>query len=172
MTLVSKRIVFPVFVVVVLVLAAGWRTAAWNSRGEEEIVGTWQVTVQLTNCSGVNLGNPFPSLLTFENGGTFIEDTMNPGFAPGQRGPGHGIWDYQGHHSYSAKHVAFINFTTPPAPPASPGFNAGTQTITQTIDFDHGPDQWSASGAMVQFADTTGTVYRQACADATAARLE
>jgi hypothetical protein len=152
---------------VVLLLPASW-TVASPSHKAHEIVGTWTVTVQLNNCSGVTLGPPFQSLLTFNDDETMIEDTTNPSFAPGQRGTGHGIWDYQGDHKFAAKSVAFINFatTTPP-----PGFKAGTQTITQTIDFQNGRDQWTAD-AQVQFADSTGAAYRSACATATAERLE
>jgi hypothetical protein len=125
--------------------------------------------VQLNNCSGISIGASFPSLLTFAEGETMIEDTTNPSFAVGQRGTGHGFWEYQGHHSFTATRVAFINFTNTPPPP--PGFTAGTQTIKQTIDFNNGPEQWTAD-ARIAFADTHGTVYRRACATATAQRLE
>lgn len=152
-----------------LTLSAGWSAAA-PSQGEHEIAGTWVVTVQLNNCSGTPIGGKFQSLLTFNNGGTMIEDTMNPGFAPGQRGTGHGVWEYQGEHKFAVKSVAFINFTTTPPAPA-PGFKAGMQTITQTIVFPDGPDEWTAD-AQVQFADTTPAVYRNACATATAVRFE
>lgn len=157
-----------VAIAAVLMLSAGWSAAA-PSQGEHEIAGTWVVTVQLNNCSGTPIGGKFQSLLTFNNGGTMIEDTMNPGFATGQRGTGHGVWEYQGEHKFAVKSVAFINFTTTPPPP--PGFKAGTQTITQTIVFPDGPDEWTAD-AQVQFADTTPTVYRNACATATAVRFE
>jgi hypothetical protein len=54
----------------------------------------------------------------------------------------------------------------------SPGFAAGTQTITQQIEFaDDVVDQFT-SEATIQFADTAGTVYRSGCAAATAQRLE
>lgn len=152
----------------VLVLSAGWSAAA-PSQGEHAIVGTWVVTVQLNNCSGAAIGGPFQSLLTFNNGGTMIEDTMNPSFAVGQRGTGHGIWEYEGGHKFAVKSVAFINFTTLPPPP--PGFEMGTQTITQTIEFPNGPDQWTAD-AQVQFADAAGAVYRSGCATASAVRFE
>lgn len=153
----------------VLVLSAGWSAAA-PSQGELAIVGTWVVTVQLNDCSGMAKGGPFQSLLTFNNGGTMIEDTMNPLFAVGQRGTGHGVWEYEGEHKFSVKSVAFINFTTTPPLPA-PGFKAGTQTITQNIEFPNGPDLWTAD-AQVQFADTGSTVYRSACATASAIRFE
>jgi len=154
-----------------LVLSAGWGASA-SSHREHEIVGTWVVTVQLNNCSGTLVGKQFQSLLTFNPGETMIEDTTNPSFVPGQRGTGHGVWELAGWHKYAVKSVAFINSTTPPSvTPPSPGFNAGTQTITQTIEFNNGPDEWTAD-AQVQFADTTGSVYRSACATATAVRFE
>ena len=141
---------------------------------DNELVGTWKVTVQLNNCDGGLIGGPFSSLLTFAEGETMIEDTMNPGFAVGQRGTGHGSWQTQGWHKYSAKSIAFINFTTPPTTtPPSPGFKQGTQTITQAIEFTDGPDTWTTEGnAQVEFADNTGTGYRSACATATAQRFE
>ena len=145
----------------------GVASGSYDHRGE--IVGTWSVTVQLNNCSGAPLGPPFQSLLTFEEGRTMIEDTTNPSFAPGQRGTGHGVWRYEGHGTYSAKSVAFINYTTTPPPP--PGFTSGTQIILQTIDFNNDPDQWT-SDAQVEFADASGTVYRHACASASGQRLE
>jgi len=165
------KALFVIMTAATLVLSAGWGAAAsggWRDQ-RDELVGTWLVTVQLNNCSGTALGAPFPSLLTFGSRGTMIEDTMNASFAVGQRGTGHGVWDSAGWHKYSAKSVAFINFTTTPPPP--PGFTAGTQTITQTIEFNEGPDRWTAD-AQVQFADTTGAVYRSACATATAVRFE
>jgi hypothetical protein len=164
-----RKVIFSIIVAATLVLSIGWRAAAWNPHNEHEIVGTWLVTVQLNNCSGTTLGSPFASLLTFADGETMIEDTTNPSFAVGQRGTGHGIWELQGHHSYLAKSIAFINFTTTPPPP--PGFTAGTQTIMQTIEFNNGPDQWTAD-AQIAFADATGAIYRQACATATAKRFE
>lgn len=165
-----KKVILSIAVVLALVLSIGWRAAAWTPHNEHELIGTWLVTVQLNNCSGTTVGSSFASLLTFADGETMIEDTTNPSFAVGQRGTGHGIWEFQGHHSYLAKSIAFINFTTTPPPP--PGFMAGTQTITQTIEFNNGPDEWTTADAQITLADTTGAAYRQACATATAKRFE
>lgn len=162
------KVLFIVLAATSLVLFIGDRVSGSSYR-QHDLVGTWQVTVQLNNCSGALVGSPFPSLLTFDDGETMIENTTNPSFAVGQRGTGHGIWQYQGHGTYFAKSVAFINFTTTPPPP--PGFLAGTQTISQTIEFNDGPDQWT-SVAAIEFADTTGAVYRQGCATASAQRFE
>jgi hypothetical protein len=123
------------------------------------------------DCStGTPLAPHFSSLLTFAVGGTMAEDTSNPAFGLGQRGGGQGTWNHRGHHTYGARDVVFIKYTTPPDPQThNPGFEAGQQTITQTITFG-GSKQWS-SVATVTFADTTGTVYRQGCAVATGQRF-
>jgi len=98
------------------------------------------------------------------------EDTTNPAFGPGQRGAGQGVWEIKGRETYDAKSTAFINYTTAPNPAAhNPGFEAGQQTITQTIIKD-GPNKWHST-ASIEFTDVNSTVYRQGCAVATAKRL-
>jgi hypothetical protein len=160
---------------VVLALLFGRGPAAradnWDS-AEKGLDGTWTVTVTLQNCqTGATIGAPFSSYLSFARGGTMTESTSNPGFAVGQRGTGLGIWSHREHRSYSVKSTAFLFFTTPPNPPANPGFEAGTQTISQVISLDEDSDSWT-SNAAITFADTTGTIYRQGCAVATAQRYE
>ena len=133
--------------------------------------GTWEVMVRLINCqTGAQIGSMFPSLLAFAGNGTLVETTTNPAFAVGQRESGLGVWSRTGPAEYQAKSMAFIAFTTNPSA-TSPGFEAGTQTITQTIEFTAGPDQWTAN-ATIQFADTSGAVYRQGCANAFGQRFQ
>lgn len=142
------------------------------SRGRS-IVGVWKVTVQQYDCqSQAPIGNPFNSLLTFNEGGTMTGSTTNPGFAAGQRGPDHGVWKHEGGREYSAKSIALLAFTTLANPPFNPGFQAGSQTITQSIKLDEGRDQFTTSDAAVQFFDATGKSYRQGCASATGQRFE
>jgi hypothetical protein len=141
-------------------------------RGGMVLVGTWRVKVQPFNCqTNVHLGNPFASLLTFNEGGTLTGSSTNPGFAVGQRGPDAGVWEWDGRRTYTAKSVAFLNFTTPPNPPFNPGFQAGTQTITQKIEFDSNPDEFT-SDATTEFFDVNGNSYRKSCASAVAQRFE
>jgi hypothetical protein len=136
------------------------------------LVGTWEVIVGLVNCgSGAPIGPTFQSLLTFNADGTMAEITNSPAFAAGQRSNGAGVWQRSGVRSFDARSEAFILFTTPPAPPSSPGFTAGTQTIAQTIVFGKDPDHWTTNDAAVQFIDDGGNVYRQACAQAAAQRF-
>lgn len=137
----------------------------------ETLEGTWHVVVTQVNCqTGDAIGNPFSSYLSFYGNGTLTESTSNPGFGVGQRAPGLGVWHRSGRNSYYAKSIAFMLTATPPPPPPS-GFKVGTQTIAQTITFDHNPDEFS-SNAAIQFADNTGAVYLQGCAVATGDRFK
>jgi hypothetical protein len=157
--------------------SAGARSQSSNSRENgfsrgQTLVGTWNVKVQQYNCqTEAPVGPSFAALLTFNDGGTMTESTTNPAFAIGQRGPGHGIWSYEGRHTYSSKDVAFFFFTTPPVPQVNPGFLAGTQTLTQTIEFKDSPDEFT-SDATTDFADATGKIYRSGCASAVAQRMQ
>lgn len=158
----------------ILMLSPNLMSQVNNNRGRG-LIGTWQVTVTQVDCqTGGPLATPVPpfkSLLTFADGGTMAEDTTNPAFGPGQRGAGQGIWSYKGRDRFDVRSVAFINYTTPANPAAhNPGFNAGEQTIVQTIALKQGSDTWS-SVATIQFADTNQVVYRQGCAVAIAQRF-
>ena len=135
--------------------------------------GAWEVLVGLVDCgTGAAMGPAFPSLLAFADGGTFVETTSNPAFAAGQREPGIGVWSRIGRGVYLAKSEAFIQFTTSANPPTTPGFEAGIQTITQTIVFDSDADHWKAD-AKVLFSDSAGTTYRgPMCAKASAQRMQ
>lgn len=172
----SWKVILGFALAAVLALAAGWSSTAWSRPDDFALIGTWRVTVTQANCStGAVLGK-FKSILTFADGGTMAEDTTNPAFGPGQRGAGQGIWRYTGHGSYTAKSIAFINYSTQnPNPPAVPPFKAGTQTIAQTIQFKDDLDAWTST-ATVQFADSTGTEYSlnpaPVCVTASAQRFE
>jgi hypothetical protein len=145
-------------------------SAAKQLANGRNIVGTWQVRVQLYDCATeAPIGPTFVSLLTFNEGGTMTGSTSNPGFAVGQRGPDAGVWERNGRHTYNAKSIALLNYTTPPNLPLNPGFLAGTQTLTQKIRFDN-PDEFT-SDATTEFFDVDGDSYRKGCASAVAQRL-
>lgn len=100
-----------------------------------------------------------------------VGSTTNPGFAVAQRGPDQGIWNRTARRTFSAKSVAFLYFTTPPNPPLNPGFQAGTQELTQAIELDEALDEFK-SDATTEFFDVNGNSYRQGCASAVAQRFE
>jgi hypothetical protein len=137
---------------------------------DHPIQGTWLVQVRLlTACTAGAPLPPFWSLVTFASGGTLAGSTLNAAFAPGQRGPDQGTWAAAAGGGVTASSLALLSFTSPPAPPQSPGFQAGAQRLDQTIAMA-GRDGFSSS-ARVTFLDLNGTVYRQGCAVATGWRF-
>jgi hypothetical protein len=147
-------------------------SAEKQSASDKRLVGTWRVTVQLHDCAiGAPIGPPFASLLTFNQGGTTAGSTTNPGFAVAQRGPDQGIWSRTARGTFRAKSVAFLYFTTPPNPPFNPGFQAGTQELTQAIELDQASNEFK-SEATTEFFDVNGNSYRKGCASAVAQRFE
>jgi hypothetical protein len=63
-----------------------------------------------------------------------------------------------------------ILFTTAPNFPVTPGFQAGSQRLDQTIGFTD-PRHFT-SDAVTAFFDATGQKYRQGCATALGERFE
>jgi hypothetical protein len=132
--------------------------------------GTWIVQVTPRDCATGAPRASFTSLVTFHRGGTLSESTASPAFAIGQRPPGHGTWIQQARQTYLQRMIAFILFDTPPNPPVSPGFFAGWQEVTHTIELvDAG--HFTSSGTN-EFYKADGTEYRTGCSTAVGQRLE
>ena len=145
------------------------------------LTGAWSVQVTLRDCAtGAPIGPPFNSLVTFHEGGTLSEVPGGLGFAIGQRTPGHGTWSQKSRRTYRQKFIALLNFDTPanlpgtptfdPMKPVSPGFFAGWQTVTHTLelaDANH-----ASSEGTNAFYKTDGTVYRTGCSTAVAERFK
>jgi hypothetical protein len=142
--------------------------------------GVWFVQVTLRSCAtGAPMGT-FNSLVTFHRGGTLSESTTSPAFAVGQRGPGTGTWDADGHDEFNQRLIALINFDTAanlpgtpgfnPALPISPGFFTGWSTVSHRIeltDANHG-----TSSGTNEFYKADGTLYRTGCSTAELVRFE
>ncbi len=125
------------------------------------IEGPWLMTVTLRDCAtSTPLGPPFLTLITFHAGGTLSESAASAGFAPGQRGPGHGSWNRTGPSTFSGRFAALVSFETAPNPP-NPGFRAGGLVVTSAFSLT-GPDQLTAT-ATADFYDLALTKYRAAC---------
>lgn len=155
-----------VAVMAALAMMAPIRQGMAQERDEDErgLEGTWVVEVSLHNCqTGVAVGAPFLSYLTFARGGTMTETTSNSMFYPADRGPGHGVWSASGHHTYRAASTAFITLN---------GALVKTQTITQTIVLAKGGDTFSETNAGVQFFSPGGTLLQAGCANAVGTRFE
>ena len=134
------------------------------------IEGTWLVRVTLRNCATGAALSSVNSIVTFAPGGTLIETPGATSFAPGQRSDGQGSWSHAGGHTYAERFVALIRFETPPNLPTSPGFFAGWQTVTHTVELED--SQNFSSRGTNEFFDTNGTLYRSGCSTAVGRRFE
>jgi hypothetical protein len=131
------------------------------------IEGTWRVTVTQRVCAtGVPIGLPFHSLLTFARGGTMTGTTANSAFLPGQRSGDYGVWIPATGHSYSATEQAFIIFS-------GGSFTQGWQTISHSISPTNGGNGFN-DVASIQFYDVNGNALlpTPGCATAVGQRLQ
>ena len=100
-------------------------------------------------------------------------------WAHARRAPIDGAWTYLGAGTYSQKMIALVAFETAanlpgtpafdPAKRVSPGFFAGWQTVTHTIQFNG--NELVSSGTNT-FHKSDGTLYRTGCSTAVAQRFE
>ncbi len=135
------------------------------------LVGTWTFQITLRDCSsGAQLGAPFYSLLTFNEGGTMTETTANPMFYPAERGPGHGVWSHvkgggygdASDRRYQARSLALITVN---------GVLAQEQIIRQNIQMGNNPNTLQTTSASVEFYKPDGTLVRKGCATARGTRF-
>jgi hypothetical protein len=153
-----------------LVPTSSVTTIAQSAESASGLGGTWIVQVTLRDCSTGAPRAPFISLVTFHRGGTLSESTASPAFAIGQRLPGQGTWIHQAGQTYLQRMIALILFDTPPSPPVSPGFFAGWQEVTHTIELLDA-SHFTSAGTNA-FYRSDGTQYRTGCSTAVGHRFE
>lgn len=125
------------------------------------IVGTWLAQVTIRNCeTGVPVAS-FPSLLTYNEGGTMINSTSS--MRPALGYPSQGVWHYVGGQQYAA---SFIFFRFNPD-----GSYAGTQKIVQEIEYDRHADQLNITATFEVF-DVAGNVIGTGCVTSTGVRFQ
>jgi len=131
----------------------------WRASRDGKITGTWRVQVTLHSCqSGAEI-RTFPAILTFGIGGTLTgTSTVLPSSV---RGGDFGIWQHDGHDSYSAVSEAFL---------FSGGVWSQRQRITQSITLNSDENTFS-SNAHTEFFDTAGNLVTSGCATALATRM-
>ena len=163
----------------VLFTTSGSRLLARSNDDRDGLTGAWSIQVTPRNCTtGLPAAPPSNSLVTFHEGGT-LSESAGGAFAVGQRSAGHGIWTQTARRTYRQKFIALMLFDTPanlpgtpgfdPTKPVTPGFLAGWQTVTHTLelsDADH-----ATSEGTTAFYKTDGTVYRTGCSTAAAERF-
>ena len=152
---------------------------ASDQEGWPRLAGAWTIQVTVRDCTSNAPMGTFASLVSFHDGGTISEDPASLAFAPGQRSSGHGAWTRIGVRQYRQRMIALIAFDTAanlpgtptfdPTRPITPGFFAGWQTVSHTVqlvDADH-----AVSAGTNQFYKADGTLYRSGCSTATATRF-
>lgn len=157
----------------------GAHASAQASDSRQGIVGTWLVQVTLRNCDTNAPLHTDNALISFHLGGTISESARGAAFAPGQRGAGHGSWIHQGGGTYAQELIAPVTYDTQPnlpgtptfdpSRPVSPGFFAGWQTVTHTLQVNGEELVSSGTNAFYKF---DGTLYRTGCSTAVAKRFE
>ena len=154
---------------------------AKSNDSQASLVGAWAVQVTLRDCAtNAPLGPSFNSLVSFHRGGTLSESPGSLAFAIGQRSSGHGSWAGRQGRTFSQRMVALLLFNTDPnlpgtpgfdpSKPISPGFFAGWQTISHTVqltDADH-----LASSGTNAFYKTNGELYRSGCSTSIGQRFK
>ena len=144
------------------------------------LVGPWGVTVTLRDCATGSPQGSFLSLVSFHRGGTLSESSGGVAFQPGQRSEGHGAWERLGRWTFSQHVIGLLRFSTAPnipgtptfdpAKPDSPGFSAGTQTISHMVRLT-GANSFESAGTSA-FFDSNGQSYRTVCSTAVGQRFE
>lgn len=126
-----------------------------------KLEGTWRVQVTIRVCQTGAEIRTFSSLVTFAQGGTMTETTTAA--SPALRGPGHGVWQFTGGHTYRQ---AFEAFTF-----NSAGVWTGTQKVLHTVELGRDRDELNSSGTNEIF-DANGTLLVMGCSTAVGHRLE
>lgn len=160
-------------------LAGALPSQAWEPA--LSIAGVWVVQVTPRNCTtGAASAAPIGALLTFHAGRTIAESTANLAFRPNQRSDGHGVWRRLGPNQFSQELVALIRFDSvanlpgqpgfDPSQPISPGYKAGSVTLSQTVTL-RDRDNFDSTGT-VEFFDAAGVSYRTGCSTQEGRRFE
>lgn len=153
---------FAIAIAAVSVLSISAQLTSTGDQGVNRIVGAWETMVQPRNCeTGEPIGQPFPGVLTFNEGGTVAEYGANP--TTPLRTPGHGVWSSDGRGIYSMR-FSFI-------PMAPGGIPVGRIRVSQTIEFSRFSNENYSTGSFV-LTNFSGTVLNSGCSSATAVRLD
>ena len=125
------------------------------------------------------IGSPFNVLTTFHRGGTVSVSAGSPAFAPGQRTLGHGRWSQRGH-SYTQQTMTLLLFDTQPNlpgtptfdpnKPVSPGFFAGWEIVSQTVELKDS-DHYESSASSASYK-ANGELYRTSCSTTIGLRFQ
>ena len=124
------------------------------------IVGTWNVQTTTVDCTtGVFISGPGKSLVSYNEGGTYIEEAS--GVPPSRRYPGLGVWRHDHARTYA---LAFTGFQ----------YNAdGTSNgrVVVNLEVEHNLDDTTTSTAVAKVYNAAGDLIATRCVNATGTRF-
>ena len=132
-----------------------------SRRSNARIVGTWDVQVTIRVCQTGAAIRTFPSIGTFNFGGTTLDSTS--GIPQSLKTPGQGVWNYIGGRDYRFKFKSF-SFD------ASGNFTGWT-IINHRATLNRWTDEYESAGTAEVYSPT-GVLLFTGCATTTAVRFE
>jgi hypothetical protein len=143
-----------------ILMAVSACAAQENKAGGGRLVGTWDATVRIKDCTTGDVINTFASIASFNFGGTSIGSTS--GIPQSLRTPEHGVWRHVSGNTYAFK---FKSFT----------FNAMGQAVSyaiiaHTVYLDNTGDTYYSDGTATFFL-LNGTQVGSGCSDADGSRM-
>lgn len=130
----------------------------------KSLVGTWQVLRHGVDCvTGQRLNPDFPTLITFNTGGTLNGYSVGPGDSPGLQTPEYGNWTpLQGTHTYTMRNVSYGYDET--------GTFAGRAEITATVTLATG--NTFTADTIIDIYDASGNLLFSFCGMWTGTRFQ
>ena len=152
--LLGRTVALAVFMVVALI-----SISAQDSKGGR-LVGTWDATVTIRNCTTGDPITTFASIASFNQGGTTIGSTS--GIPQSLRTPEHGVWRHVSGNRYEFK---FKTFTFD-----SSGMPISYGVVSHEVELNTAADAYTSAGT-VRFYLLNGTQVGQGCSDAVGTRF-
>jgi hypothetical protein len=138
-----------------------WVSAQNVPQNETGLVGSWDIKITIRDCqSGAALAS-FPTMMTFNQGGTMQEAANDA--TPLLRLAGHGIWRHGTGPTFS-RAFHFFRYD-------ANGTFAGTAKITGQMELDQRGNALSGTSSF-DFFDPNGNVVGTGCATETGTRFE
>jgi hypothetical protein len=144
-------------------LVCGQQSQSANPSGTRGIVGTWQVLRHGADCAtGARLNPDFPTLMTFNQGGTLIGYGVAPGENPALGSPEFGNWVKTGDRTYRVRDVSYGYDEN--------GAFTGRAEITFRITLDGDADSFT-SNQTIDIFDANGNFLFSFCGKARGKRF-
>lgn len=162
-----KRLTFTSIMLAIIAFATAFATSRSTTRAQEpaapagfKIEGTWDVQTTMVDCTtGVPLLPPGKSFVSYNQGGTYIEEAS--GVPSSRRYPGLGVWHHVRGRTYS---LAFKTFQ----------YNAdGTSNgkIVVNLEVEHNLDDTTTSSAVARIYNAAGDLTGSRCVNAVGTRF-